>query len=33
MTKVIADAPIELHGPTVIEGNGVTHLHYVLPVR
>jgi dihydrofolate reductase len=23
--------PVELENPTVIEGNGVTHLHYVVP--
>jgi dihydrofolate reductase len=27
----IAGDPIELEDPTVIEGNGVTHLHYVVP--
>ena len=27
----ISGDPIELENPTVIEGNGVTHLHYVVP--
>jgi dihydrofolate reductase len=27
----LTSAPIELEGPTVIEGNGVTHLHYRVP--
>ena len=25
--------PIELENPTVVEGNGVTHLHYRVPER
>ncbi|MBV9196406.1 MAG: dihydrofolate reductase family protein [Solirubrobacterales bacterium] len=28
-----AAGPVELENPTVIEGNGVTHLHYAVPER
>lgn len=27
----VSGDPVELENPTVIEGNGVTHLHYVVP--
>jgi len=26
----LAGGPVELENPTVVEGNGVTHLHYVV---
>jgi len=27
----LAGDPVELENPTVVEGNGVTHLHYRVP--
>lgn len=29
----LAGGPVELENPTVVEGNGVTHLHYGVPER